>query len=1183
MKSFKILFLTGFFVTFAFIATKVQGQCSISFDAEAVTAVEGTTASFPITVGNLENAGLLLLQVSANVNNADLVNSATYSNNGTPATFIPIVSNNTGFPTAATLSTLYLLNPLSGPNTVMVTLNPTASFIAAATSYAGVSQTAPGTWTTNFERQTTATEDFSISLDATTPNSWIVDQFQWNSATVAITGLGVSQSPMWGTPSTTANISAEGDYLPIGSPGLTALSYSTSANTTGYLQAVEILPVVCTATPTNTFTNTATSTATPIPTFTPTITATPTATNTATNTATITDTYTVTDIPTNTATLTATETATNTPTSTNTPQPKLVLSWNNEPPSQYYVFNQVNASGIQVVLTAHGQEPVSVSQIVFSLGGALSSTEVVNGSVGLYADNDPGAGGLYNTLDTQLSGGQNFSANGLVTFGGLADLVVNPTGAPQTLLLVFSLQAQGGETFYDTISGTSITAVGANTLTPALVFGTLINGNTHTVVGPTATATNTPTVTDTPMNTATITTTFTATNTPTLTATYTPTNTLTLTATLTPTPPILAVAAMTGTPSGSTQIPGATNVPALQFSVTDPSPDNVNLNSIVVAVATPFGGSASSITATLWNGTTVLSSSNNWTGNEVTLSFDGLVTGSSGSVTYLVTFSFADSTGAGAYTGELLSLQGTDANSGQTVTATGLPVVGAVIIVQTATDTATSTFTNTVTNTATPTDTPTATPTATMPAIALSTITGTPPPSMQLSGARNVPVLLFNLANTSQEQEQLNSLAFSFANYGSGTSPTGVFSVKLWQDNGSGNVTGDTLLGTQTFSVSGTVTMAGAPLTVLNAGTSAYYLVTYSFTDTAGVGDYGVSLTGVNGAGVTSLQQVQVTGQALPLLGAEISILGTATPTATNTATNTATDTPTDTPTDTATNTATDTATNTATPTPTNTSTDTATLTFTNTATSTFTNTATNTATPTATVTVTSTATMPAIALSTITGTPPPSMQLSGARNVPVLLFNLANTSQEQEQLNSLAFSFANYGSGTSPTGVFSVKLWQDNGSGNVTGDTLLGTQTFSVSGTVTMAGAPLTVLNAGTSAYYLVTYSFTDTAGVGDYGVSLTGVNGAGVTSLQQVQVTGQALPLLGAEISILGTATPTATNTATNTATDTPTDTPTDTATNTATDTATNTATPTPTNTSTDTATLTFTNTATSTFTTK
>ncbi|HXL73620.1 MAG TPA: hypothetical protein VN963_08355, partial [bacterium] len=98
----------------------------------------------------------------------------------------------------------------------------------------------------------------------------------------------------------------------------------------------------------------------PLATSTPTNTASSTATNTATETATNTATNSSTNSPTSTPTSSATNTATSTPTftATSTPQARLVLSWNDEPTSQNYLFNQTNVTGIQVVLTALGQEPV---------------------------------------------------------------------------------------------------------------------------------------------------------------------------------------------------------------------------------------------------------------------------------------------------------------------------------------------------------------------------------------------------------------------------------------------------------------------------------------------------------------------------------------------------------------------------------------------------------------------------------------------------------------------------------------------------------------------------------------------------------------------------------------------------------------------------------------------------------
>ena len=365
-----------------------------------------------------------------------------------------------------------------------------------------------------------------------------------------------------------------------------ASGLNTGSGATGSVNNFTVLSGACTPTltSTSTSTDTATFTSTPTPTFTSSFTSTSTFTITDTPTPTNTNTFTITDTPTPTFTstwtpsftptntFTSTSTVTQTPTTTSTPQPGLVLSWNNLPASQSYVFDQADVTGIQVVLKTLGSEAVSVSQWSFGLGGTLQSNEVVGGSVKLYQTAGD-ANGLYAGTGTQVGSGS-FSG-GVAAFNGITGIVVAP-GAPQTFLLVFSLDAAGGETFFDTTQPSLISAEGAGTLTPAKVFGSLINGNSHTVLAATPTVTNTPTSTFTSTwtssFTATSTPSFTSTSTPTITDTPTPTNTSTFTITDTPTPTFTSSFTSTSTPT-ITDTPTPTNTNT--FTITDtPTPTN---------------------------------------------------------------------------------------------------------------------------------------------------------------------------------------------------------------------------------------------------------------------------------------------------------------------------------------------------------------------------------------------------------------------------------------------------------------------------------------------------------------------------------------------------------------------------------------------------------------------------------
>jgi internalin A len=333
-----------------------------------------------------------------------------------------------------------------------------------------------------------------------------------------------------------------------------------------------------------------------------------------TPTLTYTMTFTPTNSPTNSATFTPTNSPTATFTPTGTPPPQLVLSWNDEPSSQTYLFNQANVTGIQVVLTAFGQEPVSVSQMAFGLEGTIGSSAVAAGSVRLYPDtpaDDPLGNGLYavSAIPTPFATGS-FTA-GAVTLAGLTDLTLSPN-SPQTFLLVMNLNSAGGGNFLNSISASSISAVGAISLHPAPVSGGPFNGNTHTVLAATDTPTETPTnsPTDTPTSTATLTETHTPTdsftptgtdtatltpsNSPTVTPTDSATNTTTPTATRTasPTPTATPTDTMTFTPTNSFT-PTATNTATLTPSnsptetPTDTPTNTITLTATPTASPTP--------------------------------------------------------------------------------------------------------------------------------------------------------------------------------------------------------------------------------------------------------------------------------------------------------------------------------------------------------------------------------------------------------------------------------------------------------------------------------------------------------------------------------------------------------------------------------------------------------------------
>lgn len=265
--------------------------------------------------------------------------------------------------------------------------------------------------------------------------------------------------------------------------------------------------------------------------------------------------------PTNTFTVTSSPTVTGTPTAT--PQPHLALTFYNLPASQSYLPNQANVTGIQFGFVNYGTEAVSITQISFGLGGSLTSSEVVSASVRLFPDtgasgDDFGANGIYTGGSTAaVTSGGSFNS-GSVTFKNPNGILEVAPGAPQTLLLVYSLNAgNGGETFYNTVGSASVSAVGLTSGLASVVYGGPFNGNTHTVMVNSPTVTNTSTATNTPSSTPTVTNTSTVTSSPTPTYTRTPVDTKT--------PAFTETSTSTWTPGGPTltftNTPTVTNSP----------------------------------------------------------------------------------------------------------------------------------------------------------------------------------------------------------------------------------------------------------------------------------------------------------------------------------------------------------------------------------------------------------------------------------------------------------------------------------------------------------------------------------------------------------------------------------------------------------------------------------------------
>ncbi|HUO57781.1 MAG TPA: hypothetical protein VMV05_06355 [bacterium] len=462
-----------------------------------------------------------------------------------------------------------------------------------------------------------------------------------------------------------------------------------------------------TSTPTLTRTSSATSTATVTRTNTPlntaTGTATPTRTNTPTNTRTATPANTATGTPTNSSTATRTNTPANTPTPTAT--------------------RTSTATSTNTPTTT----PTNTRTATPTNTAAATATSTPTRTNTLTATNSP-TGTATNTLTATPSSTPTGSATRTSTNTSTMTGTTTPTNS-------FTLTATPSPTNSATRTNTAVntptntaqntpTLTGTNTATPTAT-STSTSSSTNTATwSHTSTATPTPTLTPTftATWTATVTGTTTPTNTYTLTDTHTPTATSTYTATSTPTLTFTHSNTVTFTPSftstatvvtipvnaasvpNSTQLPGASNVPVLQFTMTNPSPSTVTINGVTVTVS-GTGNPDGAVTLTLLrNGTpagTVVVSGNNAVFNLT----DSLP--ASSSVTYQLAADFSGSAGNGAYIFSLTSAAG---NNGQAVNFSGLPANGAMVTVVTSTPTDTPTATWTPKQTATPQVPPVKTP-----------------------------------------------------------------------------------------------------------------------------------------------------------------------------------------------------------------------------------------------------------------------------------------------------------------------------------------------------------------------------------------------------------------------------------------------------------------------------------------
>ena len=255
-------------------------------------------------------------------------------------------------------------------------------------------------------------------------------------------------------------------------------------------------------------------------------------------------------------------------------------------------------------------------------------------------------------------------------------------------------------------------------------------------------------------NTPTSTATKTFTNSPT--STLTPTNTPVFTFTPTATSVTVSISNGSSAPGNSTQLPGASNVPVLQFQLNNPGISTVTLTSLTLTA----GGGGNDGTGISNVSLYVDANGNGIVDGGDTLLGTGVYSGNNGTTTfnfstdipagnnrtYLVVDNFSGTANNSFQTGIVNVTDLTGTNGTGAVNFTGAPLNGALITLANATSTPTNspTKTATVVNTNTFTSTATFTPTKTNTPTSTSTFTITPTFTFTLS-----PFLTFTPTPTS--------------------------------------------------------------------------------------------------------------------------------------------------------------------------------------------------------------------------------------------------------------------------------------------------------------------------------------------------------------------------------------------------------------------------------------------------
>ena len=521
----------------------------------------------------------------------------------------------------------------------------------------------------------------------------------------------------------------------------------------------------------NTATNSPTRTATASPTRTATVTSTSTPANTATNSPTATPSRTPTPTNTNTVGNTATNTPSRTPSSTpsNTPSPTITRTATNSPsttPSNTGTKTPTATSTNTVgnTMTASNTPTPSPTRTPSSTPSDTPSPTITRTATNSPSTTPSNTGTRTPTPTYTNTVGNTMTVSNTPTTSPTRTPSSTPSDTPSptiTRTATNSPSATPSNTGTRTPTPTSTNTVG-NTMTASNTPTTSPTRTPSSTPSDTPTSTASATASRTPTNTTTNTPTKTGTSTPTNTASATPTRTPTnsptvtplFTATFTATTVTVQISAGTSMPSNSTQLPGTSNVPVLQFQLNNPGISNVTLTSLTLS-AMGSGNDGTGISSVslyvdtngngIVDGSDTLLGTATYSGNNGTAVFNFTNSvPSNGSKTYLVVDNFTG-TANGTFQTQVTNVTDLSGTNGTgPVNFNGAPLTGAVLTLSAATATVTNTltptnsptssftpsvtksFTPTKTNTPTFTNTASSTPTATVTATSSATRTFTP-------------------------------------------------------------------------------------------------------------------------------------------------------------------------------------------------------------------------------------------------------------------------------------------------------------------------------------------------------------------------------------------------------------------------------------------------------------------------